>query len=522
MDRVFERRLTELRAAGSKGLLKGGRKGVEKESLRVTPDGRIARTPHPAALGSALTHAYITTDYSEALPEFRTSPYTDVRVTLEFLRELHQFVYSGLDQELLWAASMPCRLEGEDSVPIADYGRSNVGTMKQVYRRGLAHRYGRIMQAIAGVHFNYSLPETFWPVYQAVERDSRTLSEFVSDSYFGLLRNFQRQSWLVCYLFGGSAAVDKSFTTNSSAGLVQFDEATLYAPFATSLRMSDIGYQSKIQNGLNISYAGLDQYVDGLTRATHTSNAEYERIGTVVDGEYRQLNTNILQIENEYYSFARPKQITQSGERPTLALKRRGVQYVELRAIDVDPFEPLGVNEHELRFLEALLILCLLQPSPQIGTDEHHDIEFNQLSITRNGRDPKMKLRCGGRELSAPSWSAELVEPLQAVCEMLDAGDVDRPYRSALQVQIEAMKDPDRTPAARMLADMRHERESFFEFALRMSRTHEQRIKQLELPEEQKRYFSEAARQSLVQQREIEAADTISFEEYLKQYFVRS
>jgi glutamate--cysteine ligase len=159
--------------------------------------------------------------------------------------------------------------------------------------------------------------------------------------------------------------------------------------------MSDIGYQSKIQNGLNISYAGLVDYIDGLTRATQTSNAEYERIGTVVNGEYRQLNTHILQIDNEYYSFARPKQVTRSGERPTLALKRRGVQYVELRAIDVDPFEPLGVNESELRFLETLLILCLLQSSSQIGAEEHHEIEFNQLSITRNGRDPKMSLRRG-------------------------------------------------------------------------------------------------------------------------------
>lgn len=522
MDRVFERRLTELRAAGSKGLLKGGRKGIEKESLRVTPDGRIARTPHPAALGSALTHPYVTTDYSEALPELRTPPCFGVRETVQFLHELHQFVYAGFDREMLWAASMPCRLEGEHSVPIAQYGSSNVGTMKHVYRRGLAHRYGRIMQAIAGVHFNYSLPDGFWRVFQECEGDSRAIQDFISDSYFSLLRNFQRQSWLVCYLFGGSPAVDKSFTTNSSAGLVRFDDATLYAPFATSLRMSDIGYQSKIQNGLNISYAGLGEYVDGLTRATHTSNAEYERIGTIVDGEYRQLNTHILQIENEYYSFARPKQITQSGERPTLALKRRGVQYVELRAIDVDPFEPLGVNEHELRFLEALLILCLLQPSPQIGADEHRDIEFNQLSITRNGRDPKMNLQRGGRALSVQSWWAELVEPLRAVCHTLDAGEADRPYEAALEIQIEAMKDPDRTPAARMLAEMRRERESFFEFALRLSRTHQQRIKQLELPEERKLYFSEAARQSLAQQGDIESADSITFEEYLKQYFVPS
>lgn len=514
----FQRRLKKLAIAGF-GDLRDGRKGIEKESLRIAFNGRIAQTPHPPAFGSALTHAYITTDYSEALPELRTSPYTDVKDTLDFLRELHQFVYSGLERELLWATSMPCRLEGEHSVPIAQYGSSNVGTMKHVYRRGLAYRYGRIMQAIAGVHFNYSLPDGFWPAFQEGEGDSRALQDFISESYFSLLRNFQRLSWLVCYLFGASPAVDRSFAANSPAGLVPFDDATLYAPFATSLRMSDIGYQSKIQNGLNISYAGLVDYIDGLTRATQTSNAEYERIGTVVNGEYRQLNTHILQIDNEYYSFARPKQVTRSGERPTLALKRRGVQYVELRAIDVDPFEPLGVNESELRFLETLLILCLLQSSSQIGAEEHHEIEFNQLSITRNGRDPKMSLRRGGRALSVRSWSAELIEPLQAVCDTLDAGDADRPYHAALKVQIEAMKDPDRTPAARMLAEMRRERESFFEFALRMSRTHEQRIKQIELSEERKRYFSDAARQSLAQQREIEASDAISFEEYLKQYF---
>jgi glutamate--cysteine ligase len=193
IDRVFERRLSALVNGGQPQILQGGSKGVEKESLRVTPDGSIAQTRHPRALGSALTNEHITTDFSEALIELVTPPFKQSWELLQYLLDLHQFVYRHLGDELLWATSMPCAVDGDEQIPIAEYGTSNVARMKTVYRRGLSLRYGRMMQAISGVHFNYSFPMPFWEAYAAM-RESRDHGQaFISSSYFDLLRNYRRR-----------------------------------------------------------------------------------------------------------------------------------------------------------------------------------------------------------------------------------------------------------------------------------------------------------------------------------------
>ena len=522
MSSISEQRLTRLVNAGQRGLLKGGRIGIEKEALRVSPDGRIAQTPHPPALGSALTHPYITTDYSEALLEFITPPLTDLRESLQFLSDIHRFVYDQLGDELLWAASMPCVIEGENSIPVARYGKSNAGMMKYVYRLGLGYRYGRIMQVIAGVHFNYSLPRAFWPVFQEHEQDTRALQAFISDSYFCLIRNLQRFGWLILYLFGSSPAVCKSFLAGRATGLAEFDADTYFEPYATSLRMSDIGYKNKHRAGVQISYSNLDAYINSLTQAIETPYPEYEQIGVKVNGAYRQLNTNVLQIENEYYSSMRPKRVPKDNEKPTLALKRRGVEYVELRSIDVGAFDPTGVNEEQLRFLEAFLLFCLVHESPPIGADERKAIDANQLTAAIRGRDPAVVLQRNGHTQRLKAWAAEITESMQGISELLDEGEPDRPYTKALALQQEAIRDADRTPSARVLAEMRDARENFFQFAMRLSRQHKAYFKTLPPEDAKQQYFIEEAEKSWQRQLDIEATDHISFDEYLRQYFAQS
>ena len=290
-------------------LLQLGLKGIEKESLRISRRGVIAQTPHPRALGSALTHPYITTDYSEALLEFITPPFADIKQTLGYMHQIHQFVYPHLGEEMLLATSMPCGIDGDLSVPIAEYGSSNVGKMKHIYRKGLWHRYGRTMQAIAGIHFNYSVPQALWPMLHRQAGNRGSLQNFIAEGYFGLIRNFQRQGWLMLYLFGASPAICKSFFKSRPhlmGEFEEFDPHTLFHPYATSLRMSDIGYKSKNQAGLKIDYNSLDGYVESLSQAINTPYPDYEKIGVKVDGEYQQLNANLLQIENEFYSTMRP------------------------------------------------------------------------------------------------------------------------------------------------------------------------------------------------------------------------
>jgi glutamate--cysteine ligase len=513
------KRLEKLADAGPE-LLRTGLKGIEKESLRVGHDGHIAKTPHPRAFGSALTHPNITTDYSEALTEFVTPPFADLDETLQFLCDLHNFAYSNMaDNELFWATSMPCAIEGETSIPIARYGSSNVGMMKHVYRRGLAWRYGRIMQCISGVHFNYSLPDVLWPVLQNAAGDRRPLATFKADAYFGLTRNFLRWGWIIPYLFGTSPAICKSFLQGRTEGFEPFDANTVFLPYATSLRMSDIGYKNNSQAGLNINYDHLDDYIATLTHAIETPTPEFQKIGIVVDGEYRQLNANMLQIENEFYSSIRPKNIARSGEKPTLALKRRGVAYIEVRALDVSAFDPLGVNTAQLKFIEAFLLLCLLSESPPITAAERDEIDRNQALVARRGREPGLMLYRRGEHYPLESWGLDICRRMIPICERLDSGLTERPYRATLDKQIAAFEDASRTPSARLLAIMRTRDESFFAFARRMSEQHAGYFRARHLNDRRRQELTEAARASLEQQATIEASDSVSFGEYLAQYF---
>ncbi len=522
MNKQLDARLKRLSESEAGKRIKRGRIGVEKESLRVGPNGYLATTPHPAALGSALTNAYITTDYSEALLELITPPFPSVRETLGFLENIHQFVYSNIGRELLWATSMPCMLGEESSIPIARYGTSNVGRMKHVYRRGLSYRYGSLMQIISGVHFNYSLPERFWAYYQEIEADARPRREFISDAYFGLIRNFQRFGWVIPYLFGSSPAICKSFIKGRGEDFSEFDYGTLYRPYATSLRMSDIGYKNKNQADLDISYDDINSYVTSLTRAIETQHPEYEAIGVKVGNEYRQLNAYMLQIENEFYSFIRPKQIARSGEKPTLALKRRGVRYVEVRALDVSPFDPAGVNEDQLRFLEAFLIFCLIHDSPLLSMAEQDDINHNQQLVACCGRDPDIRLKINGNMLKLNEWIDSICASVEEICALLDADEKRPAYRDAVSGQREIASNPERLPSARVLEEMKDNKEPFFEFAMRVSKAHRDHFESRAISRKKLAIFEQEAKRSLRLQKEIEAADNISFDEYLRRYFAQS
>ena len=523
MYKLVESRVKKLFAHNENGLLNGRQIGVEKESLRVSPEGGISQIEHPRSLGSALTNPYITTDYSEALLEFITPPTEHIETVLDFLRDSQVYVYKKLQQdERLWATSMPCVMAGEGSIPIANYGSSNAGQMKSIYRRGLGHRYGRAMQVIAGVHFNYSFPEGFWPVFKDILGERHlSIKDFKSDQYFSQVRNIQRYGWLIPYLFGASPAVCKSFLGGGETSLQEFNENTYYEPYATSLRMGDIGYQNNKENetGVKACYRSLESYVHTLQCAIETPFPEYEKIGIKVNGEYQQLNANLLQIENEYYSTVRPKQILQGNEKPVIALKKRGVRYVELRSLDVNAFDPLGINETQLRFIEVFMLFCLLAESEQICFSEREEIDQNELLVAHQGREPGLELNLNATKLSLKDWASDLLTGMQSVSELLDQHKDGRPYQDALERQRDKVMDPELTPSARMLTEMRENNEGFYHFAKRMSESHNQYFSQLKLSQERNQFFEEAALKSIIKQKQIEDSDTLSLDEYLQAYF---
>ena len=521
--RKLEQRLSAIIDTGQVGTLAQSRIGLEKESLRAAETGGLSHTAHPRSLGSPLTNPYITTDFSEAMMELITPPCDSIEQALDFLNDLQAFVYGHLREEILWATSMPCVVESGDSIPIAQYGSSNAGLMKTVYRRGLGYRYGRTMQVIAGVHFNYSFADSFWAVFQAIEKDAQQRQAFITERYMGLIRNMLRYGWLIPYLFGASPAVCKSFLHGKPSLLSSFNENTAYEPHATSLRMGDIGYTNNKESmaGIKANYDSLDAYIESLKCAIETPYDEYEKIGVKVDGEYRQLNANILQIENEYYSTVRPKTVLNGNEKPTNALRQRGIEYVEIRSVDVNAFDPLGINKEQLRFLEMFVLFCLLQESPALSADEINEIDMNLVQVAHTGRKPAIKLSCRDETVELKQWASDLLDAMQGIALLLDAAHDSETYRQSLAEQMESVADPDRTTSARMLNEMRSNGEGFFHFARRMSVKHYGHFKSLVLSEERMQQFTRAADESIEQQRRIEADDAIDFDEFLRRYFAQ-
>jgi len=485
--------------------LRGIRRGIEKESLRVRPDGTLAQTLHPQALGAALTHPHITTDFSESQLELITGAHISVERCLDELTHIHQVVYKHIGDEILWCASMPCNLPADNQIPIGRYGTSNVGRAKTVYRLGLAHRYGRRMQAISGIHYNFSLPE------------------LTDEQYFGLIRNFRRASWLLLYLFGASPAVCSSFVAGRNHELAELVPGTHYAPHATSLRMGRLGYQSDAQASLCVSYNDLEHYTASLYAALTQPYPEYEKIGIVEKSgsgdDYKQLNTSLLQIENEFYSTVRPKRRIKRGERPLHALRERGVEYVEVRLMDLDPFSPVGITPQTCRFLDIFLLHCLVTESPQDTAEEIAEVRRNQQVVAVRGREPGLVLQRGGRQIQLGEWAREILAQCEALPGALDQVFGGAAYQGAYDAMRKLVADAEQTPSARMLHAMaRNHGNSFVRFTLIESTLHKAALQKLELERSVREHFTRLAAESLVNQRDLEAADEIDFESFRQRY----
>ncbi|MFM2066786.1 MAG: hypothetical protein RLZZ584_1695 [Pseudomonadota bacterium] len=483
--------------------LRGMKRGVEKESLRALAAGGLALTPHPAALGSALTHPNITTDYSESQLELITGVHGDVEACLAELAQIHQFTYRAMaDDELMWVASMPCGLPPDEAIPIGRYGSSNVGRAKTVYRVGLGHRYGRRMQTISGIHYNWSLPGVG------------------SAEYFGLIRNFRRHSFLLLYLFGASPAVCASFVAGRDHPLQPLGQHTLHLPHATSLRMGKLGYQSDAQSTLAVSYNSLESYAASLHDALTRPFPAYEALGLRgPGGDYHQLATSLLQIENEFYGTIRPKRVIHQGERPLHALRERGVEYVEVRCMDLDPFLPLGIDAGTMRLLDIFLLHCLLTDSPPDSPAEIARLARNQDRVATRGREPGLRLERGERELTLAEWAEELLDDCAPIAAALDAAQGTQAHAAMLATARAGLATPALLPSARVIEQIRRDPvQSYTQFV--RERSAHTRAELLALPYEEALHarMQTQVQASLADQARIEAMDSLPFEIYRQEY----
>lgn len=519
MKSILKQQLEHLASNGTGPLLKGALHGIEKEGLRVDYSGTLSQKAHPEGLGSALTNKNITTDFSEALLELITPVYESSAAAIQFLENLHRFTYANLDNELIWAGSMPCHIQDPASIPIARFGSSNIGQLKHIYRVGLTHRYGKMMQTIAGIHFNFSLPDDFWRALQEQQENTDTLQSFRSASYFKMIRNFRRHSWLLLYLFGASPALCDSFLEGKFHNLQPLQGHTFYLPYATSLRMSDLGYSTKAQSSLNVCFNHLSTYISTLYKAIHTPYPPYEMIGVKVDGKYRQLNSNILQIENEYYSDIRPKRVTQRGEKPLHALRKNGVEYIEVRNIDVNPFLPVGIDTEQALFMDSFLVSCLLMSDEDISPAECRIVNENLQKVINRGREPGLLLSTTkGEMIPLTAAGNMLLAQIQMTGELLDQVHETKAYSLSIATQKQKLEDTSLTPSAQVLTALKNTGLSYSQWIVQKSREHKDFFSQSPFSIAELNNLVKKAKASLQKQQQMEAADRLTFDQFLAEY----
>jgi glutamate--cysteine ligase len=367
---------------------------------------------------------------------------------------------------------------------------------------GLGHRYGRRMQMISGIHYNWSM------------------SGVSTEAYFGLIRNFRRHSFLLLYLFGASPAACSTFVAGRQHDLEPLNPHTLYMPYGTSLRMGRLGYQSDAQAALAVSYNSLKNYAASLQDALTRPYPVYEALG-IRDpaGAYNQLATSLLQIENEFYSVIRPKRVIFPGERPLHALRQRGVEYVEVRCMDINPFVAVGIDTQTMRFIDMLLLHCLLTDSPPDTPQEIAALGQNQHLVATRGREPGLVLDRGGNKIALTEWSAQVLEECQAIAARLDAVFGGSGYRDALESAHTALRDAAGLPSARVLAKMACDFDnSYVHFTQAQSEQAKAALMKLSFPAGRETYFRGLAQQSFDEQKRIESADTVPFEIYRQNY----
>ncbi len=495
-------------------------RGVERETLRYHAEGQLATTVHPEGLGSAFTHQWITTDFAESLLEFITPVSNDIDVLVAQLSDVHHYTQTQLGNETMWPLSMPCYVENEEQIQLAQYGSSNSGTMKTLYREGLKRRYGSLMQIISGVHFNFSFPENLWDqLYGQQSQSQREATK--SEGYFGLIRNYYRFGWLIPYFFGASPALCSSFVKESESDL-PFERLgeTLYLPEATSLRLSDLGYTNSAQSVLKIGFNSIEQYLEGLGDAIRRPSEEFAEIGVKVEGEYRQLNSNVLQIENELYAPIRPKRVALEGEKPSDALARAGVEYIEVRSLDVNPFSPVGITQEQIRFLDLFLTWSLLSDSAQMDDKELECWRDNWNKVILSGRKPglELKIGCQGERLTLQAWAHRVFDELEQIAVQMDHAHGGQAYQDVCQTLRQWIDNPELTISGQLLA-LTKELGGSGHVGCELGKQYRQAHLEHQYQVYSKEMMLKEVDASWLKQKQIEAADSMNFDDFLTDYF---
>ena len=284
--------------------------------------------------------------------------------------------------------------------------------------------------------------------------------------------------------------------------------------------MGDLGYTSNAQAQMSVCYNDIDQYISTLREAILTPHPDYESFVEMENGERAQLNTSLLQIENEYYSPIRPKRVTRSGEAPIVALAQRGVEYVEVRCVDINPFLPFGIDGNTMRLLDLFLLACLIDESPLCDEAGQRRNAINLQKVVNTGREPGLKLLSNdGSERPLAELAQPILDRMDEIATWYDALESTNTFQEVVSRAREQLSNPALTLSARMLSEMEHSGQSFWQLAQHYSRQWHNEHLSNPLESSTLEQLRDEARTSLQRQSEIEARDTQSFEDYLAEFY---
>jgi glutamate--cysteine ligase len=283
--------------------------------------------------------------------------------------------------------------------------------------------------------------------------------------------------------------------------------------------MSDFGYQNKAQSQLNISYNSLERYLQTLEKAIRTEDPYYRSLGVIHNGQYQQLNANILQIENEFYSRIRPKRVSRLSERPTQSLKRAGIEYIEVRTLDINPFSPIGFDSSQMAFIDTLLLSCLFSDSPPITAREKGENQANFSRVVRQGRHPKVCLSVKASYQPIKQVTHKILQQMEFFAQQLDRHYGIHEHIQTLKQLTEQLNDLETTYSGRILSTLKDKKLSFLSYSQGLSQSYKKEFLKKPLSKERLDYYQTIAQSSHQKQKWIEENDSMDFCAYLASYY---
>ena len=383
-------------------------KGLEKENLRSDPEGKISNNDFPKTFGIHNFNSFVTLDYSEPHLEIVTPTFEDNQELFGFLRHLHAYVESNLGKDFLWNYSMPPRFKRK-YIKLPPHRDANITKLAHLYRLGLRNRYGDKMQSTAGIHFNISFSDSV----------IKSLSESKTDIYLGACRNFLRVFPLVLRLIGCSPVTHKSFLKDRNLNIDKLNDEDCYLPKSTSLRVSRLGYYSEEQDEKFITFNSLEEYLETIQNYINTPNEKFNDISLDLK---QQVNNGTIQMESELYNHIRPKGVFSRTERQYNQLKKTGIEYLEIRSIDLNPYSEIGISIEDVEFLELLSLFCSLSDSPKIDETEAMLIKENIRRASEVGQSCSLLNSFGGKkgEINIKELTNELLEDLKSFAKKIE------------------------------------------------------------------------------------------------------